>query len=128
MIIFSVLEMQDGDVIDLRHYGRDDLAREDLVSQCNPEHDSRFAGSCMIESDIFVAKIAGQRKSTAKSKAASKRNRKRAKEGKHTGRPIVSGDGIKDPVRRAQVKEKLYSEGKLERPPQPEPKADELDE
>lgn len=127
MIVYSVLEMQNGEVTDLRSYGRNDLATQDLATRCNPEHDILFAGSCMIEHDVKVQQIAGQRKSRKKSSAAKKRMKKLKKEGKPHGRPITTGEGLRDPVHRAQVKEKLYSEGKLARPQQREPNEFELE-
>lgn len=119
--------MTDGEVTDLRSYGRDDLAINDLATRCNPNTDSRFAGSCKIEHELNVQQIAGQRKSTAKSKAAKKRIADRRAAGLPVGRPPSSGMGIKNAIDRAQVQEKLISEGKMKRDPQRPPREDEIE-
>jgi hypothetical protein len=94
MIIFSVIEIYNGEVRDVRHYGRDELAKKDLTERCNDSIDNLFTGSCMVKSDISLPKINGQR--ITKKKAAASRNN-----GKKGGRPVTTGKGIRDPEKRA---------------------------
>ena len=94
MELFSVIEIYDGEVKDIRNYGRDDLARQDLEQRCNVEIDSRYSGSCFVTHNVDVAKVNGQRV-TKKKAAASKAN------GSKGGRPITTGRGIRNPEKRA---------------------------